>query len=122
MKTLALGVVSALAFVSAAFAGEPSSGDVRNYKPFGAFNFVVGDTRFSGYFIPGPDRCDVDIKQADAGGETLAVRPRRMTFQIAAAGRNELDAGPDAVLAVACAEDARTLQFAPQNRFSAARN
>ena len=123
MKTLALAAASALALVSAASAGDHSEimRGVHSTKPMAAFNMVVGDARFVGYFVPGPDRCDVNVFQVSADDETLRVAPRRMVLEIAAGGRNELDAGPDAALAIACTADADALKLAPQRRFNAAK-
>ena len=123
MKTLTLAFVSAMAFVSSVSAEDHSElmRHVLSFKPMAGFNVVVGDARFVGYFVQGPDRCDVTVFQAAADDETLTVKPRRMVLEIAAGGRNELDAGPDAALAIACTADSDALKLAPQGRMKAAK-
>ena len=46
---------------------------VATYKPMAGFNHVVGGERFVGYFLAGPDRCDVTVFQARADDEALAT-------------------------------------------------
>lgn len=123
MKTLPLAFASAMAFVSSVSAADHTAlmRQVRSFKPMAGFNVVVGDARFVGYFVKGPDRCDVTVFQANADDEALAVKPRRMVLQIAAGGRNELYAGPDAALAIACTADADALKLARQGRVNAAK-
>ena len=123
LKTLALAAASALALVSSACAGDHSEimRGVHTAKPMAAFNMVVGGARFVGYFVAGPGRCDVTVFQAGADDEALKVAPRRMVLQIAAGGRSELDAGPDAALAIACTADADAIKLAPQGRLNAAK-
>ena len=87
---------------------------VATYKPAAGFNHVVGDMRFVGYFLAGPDRCDVTLFTARADDETLAVPVRRSLLQIAAGGRSEIEAGPDSALAIACTADADVIKVAPQ--------
>ena len=123
MKTFVLAAASALALLSAASAEDHVAlmHKVHSVKPLAGFTIVVGDARFVGYFVKGPDRCDVTVYQASADDEALTVKPRRMVLQIAAGGRNELDAGPDAALAIACTADADALKLAPQGRLNAAK-
>lgn len=122
MKSLFLAA-SALALVSTASAADHSGlmRQVQSVNPMAGFNVVVADMRFVGYFLKGPDRCDVTIFEAKADDEALNVLPRRMVLQIAAGGRSELDAGPDSALAVACSADADALKLAPQGRLNAAK-
>ena len=70
------------------------SASVATYKPIAGFNHVVGDSRFVGYFLAGPERCDVTVFEARADDEALAAPPTRMVLQIAAGGRSEIDARP----------------------------
>src|ERR1700679_3566304 len=76
---------------SASLAGAADRGDylasVATYGPMAGFTKVVGDTRFVGYFLAAPDRCDVPVFQAPAGDDRLAAPARRMIIQIAAGGR-----------------------------------
>ncbi len=123
MKTLTVAAAFALALASTASATDHAQlmRQVRSFKPMAGFNVVIGGARFVGYFTPGPGRCDVTVFQAAADDEALSVAPRRMVLQIAAGGRNELDAGPDAALAIACTGDADALKLAPQARLRAAK-
>ena len=123
MKILTFAAAVALALASAAEATDhaPLMRQVSSVKPMAGFNVVVGDVRFVGYFLAGPERCDVTVFEAGAEDEALKVAPRRMVLQIAAGGRNELDAGPDSALAIACTGDADALKLAPQTRLRAAR-
>ncbi len=90
------------------------SASVATYKPMAGFNHVVGDSRFVGYFLTGPERCDVTVFEARADDKALAAPPTRMVLQIAAGGRSEIDAGPDAALAIARTGDADAIKIAPQ--------
>jgi hypothetical protein len=87
---------------------------VATYKPMAAFNHVVGDVRFVGYFLAGPQRCDVSVFVAPAKDAPLPDPPRRMILQIAAGGRSELGVGPGAALAIACTADADAIKIASQ--------
>ena len=115
IKTL-LSVAAVLSATSLAGAGSHSelTRSVASYKPMAGFNHVVGDTRFVGYFLAGPDRCDVTLFTAGADDESLTAPARRTVLQIAAAGRSEIDAGPDSALAIACNADANAILIAPQ--------
>ena len=88
---------------------------VATYKPMAAFIHVVGARRFVGYFLAGPGRCDVTVFQAGADDEALKIAPRRIVLQIAAGGRGELEAAPEAALAIACTVDADAIKIAPQS-------
>ena len=94
---------------------------VATYQPMAGFNQIVGNERFVGYFLAGPDRCDVTVLQARADDDALSLPPRRMVLQIAAGGRSELDAGFDAALAIACTIDADAIKIAPQSKRDVAR-
>ncbi|MDE3177985.1 MAG: hypothetical protein KGM15_17940 [Pseudomonadota bacterium] len=118
IKTLAL--IAAAAALPAAAVADPRP-LVSTYKPMAGFNHVVGGERFVGYFLAGPDRCDVTLFQARADDEALPVAPRRLVLQIAAGGRSELDAGLGAALAIACTADADAIKIAPQTGREAAR-
>ena len=122
-KSLTSAAALMLALVSTASATDHASlmSQVSSYKPLAGFSLVVGDARFVGYFVSGPGRCDVTVFQAASDDETLKIAPRRMVLEIAAGGRNELDAGPDAALAIACTADADALKLAPQTRERAAK-
>lgn len=122
-KSLPLAAAFALALASTASATDHEAlmRRVSSFKPLAGFSLVVGDARFVGYFTSGPERCDVTVFQAAADDEALRIAPRRMVLQIAAGGRNELDAGPDAALAIACTVDADAIKLAPQTRLRAAK-
>ena len=111
-----LAAAAMLSAASATFAAPHSeiTRTVATYKPMAGFNHVVGDTRFIGYFLAGPDRCDVTVFTSRADDEALTVPARRSLFQIAAGGRNEIEAGPDSALAIACSIDADVIKVAPQ--------
>ena len=111
-----LATSALLGAVSAAAAGSHADAmkQVATYKPMAGFNHVVGDMRFVGYFLQGPDRCDVTVFEARAEDDRLTVPPRRLVLQIAAADRSELEAGPDSALAIACTVDADAIKIAPQ--------
>jgi hypothetical protein len=123
MKTVTSAAAFALAFASPASAMVHAQlmRQVSSFKPMAGFNTTVGDIRFVGYFTTGSARCDVTVFEAAADDEALKVAPRRMVLQIAAGGRNEIDAGPDAALAIACTGDADALKLAPQARLRAAK-
>jgi hypothetical protein len=111
--TLAIALLGSSAFADAGNHALQMS-MVSTYKPMAGFIQVVGDTRFVGYFLAGPDRCDVTVLQARADDEALAAAPRRTEISIAAGGRSELDAGPNSALAIACTIDADAIKVAPQ--------
>jgi len=118
MKTAKILLSAAVVLGAVSLAGAATHADlvktVATYKPMAGFIHVVGDTRFVGYFLPGPDRCDVTLFQAGANDEALATPARRTLLQIAAGGRSEIDAGPDSALAIACTADADAILIAPQ--------
>jgi hypothetical protein len=87
---------------------------VSTYKPMAGFNHVIGPTRFVAYFLSGPDRCRVTVFTAAADDEALAPSPRRIEFDLAAGGRNEIPAGDGSALAIACTADADAIKVAPQ--------
>jgi hypothetical protein len=87
---------------------------VSTYKPMAGFNHVVGPTRFVGYFLSAPDRCRVTVLTAAADDEVLVQPPRRIEFDLAAGGRNEIPAGDGSALAIACTADADAIKVAPQ--------
>jgi hypothetical protein len=87
---------------------------VSTYKPTAGFNHIVGPTRFVGYFLSGPDRCRVTVFTAAANDEALVQPPRRIEFDLAAGGRNEISAGEGSALAIACTADADAIKVAPQ--------
>src|SRR5579871_747414 len=89
-------------------------GSVSTYKPMAGFNHVIGPTRFVGYFLSGPDRCRVTVITAAADDEELVQAPRRIEFDLAAGGRNEIPAGEGSALAIACTADADEIKLAPQ--------
>jgi hypothetical protein len=95
---------------------------VSTYKPMAGFNHVVGPTRFVGYFLAAPDRCRVTVFTAAADDEALVTPPRRIEFDLAAGGRNELAAGDGSALAIACTADADLIKIAPQRRSITAEN
>lgn len=119
MKLLISTTVSVALAASVAFAvagDHPSlTNCVSTYRPTAGFNKVIGNSRFVGYFLTGPDRCDVTVSVTRADDEALSTPPRRMLLQIAAGGRSELDAGPNSALAIACTVDADAIKLAPQN-------
>jgi hypothetical protein len=114
--TTVLAAAAALAAAAPALAGSHADlmQTVATYKPMAGFIHVVDGTRFVGYFLAGPDRCDVTLFTAGADDETLATPPRRLVLQIAAGGRSELEAGADSALAIACTADADAIKIAPQ--------
>jgi hypothetical protein len=95
---------------------------VSTYRPMAGFNHVVGPTRFVGYFLSGPDRCRVTVFTAAADDEALVQPPRRIEFDLAAGGRNEIPAGDGSALAIACTADADAIKVAPQQLPIAAGN
>lgn len=109
-------ILGAWASLTLAIAAPRSdlSNSVATYKPMAGFNHIVDESRFIGYFLAGPKRCDVTIFQARADDEGLIAPPNRMVLQIAAGGRSEIDAGHDAALAIACTLDADAIKVAPQ--------
>jgi hypothetical protein len=109
----AAALTAAASLAGAAPHAEPMN-SVATYKPMAAFNHVVGGVRFVGYFLAGPDRCDVTLFQARADDEALATPAQRLVLEIAAGGRSELEAGPNSALAIACTADADALKIAPQ--------
>ncbi len=115
---IAIGALAVLGPVSLAVADSHADymKRVATYKPMAGFNHVVGGERFVGYFLAGPDRCDVTVFQARADDESLTSPPRRFVLQIAAGGRSELEAGSMAALAIACTADADAIKIAPQIR------
>ncbi len=119
-----LAVISTAASLSAPVGAENHPSPMKvvsTYKPMAGFNHVVGAERFVGYFLAGPDRCDVTVLQARADDDALSRAPRRMVLQIAAGGRSELDAGFGAALAIACTVDADAIRIAPQSKRDVAR-
>jgi hypothetical protein len=88
------------------------------YKPMGGFNYVVGPTRFVGYFLQVPGLCRVTVFKAGADDEALISPPERVEIDIAAAGRSELAAGDGSALAIACTADADAIKIAPQRRMT----
>jgi hypothetical protein len=88
---------------------------VSTYKPMAGFNYVVGPTRFVGYFLRAPGLCRVTVFKAGADDEALISPPERMEVDIAAAGRSELTAGDGSALAIACTADADAIKIAPQH-------
>jgi hypothetical protein len=87
---------------------------VASYKPAAGFVHVVGDTRFVGYFLAAPNRCDVTVFEARADDDRLTGPVRRMVIQIAAGNRSEISDGMDSALAIACTADADALLIAAQ--------
>jgi hypothetical protein len=87
---------------------------VATYKPMAGFNHVVGPTLFVGYFLPSPGRCRVTVFTAAADDEARVQPPRRIEFDLAAGGRNEIPAGDGSALAIACTADADAIKVAPQ--------
>jgi len=87
---------------------------VATYKPLAGFNHVVGKARFVGFFLSAPGLCDVTVFEAVADDESLAAPPLRVEYKIAAGGREEIDAGDGAALAIACTIDADAIKIAPQ--------
>ncbi len=117
--------IGAATFASSAIAAADTHAEylrlVAAYRPMAAFNHVVGDMRFVGYFLSGPDRCDVTVFQAHADDEALTTPPRRYELQIAAGGRSEIEAGPGSAIAIACTADADAIKIAPQFKHDLAR-
>jgi len=113
MDHLILSGWASITLAVAAPHNERSSA-VSGYKPMAGFNHVVGDYRYVGYFLAGPDRCDVTVFQLLADDDQLGVPPVRMALQVAAGGRSEIDAGTGAALAIACTSDADAIKIAPQ--------
>jgi hypothetical protein len=122
-RKLALGVIAAAALVSAATAQTHAQylASVASYKPMAAFDHEVGDVKFVGYFLAGPDRCDVTVVEARIDDSGLAFAPRHISLQIAAGGRSELPAGVDSSLAIACTAEADAIRIAPQAHMRAAK-
>jgi len=118
MKIVKLLLTASVLATVASLAGAASHREllrtVSTYKPAVGFNHVVGGERFVGYFLAGPDRCDVTVFQAHADDDRLATPARRFVLEIAAGGRSEIDVGPDSALAIACTADADLIKIAPQ--------
>ena len=122
IKVVAL--MTTASFLSAPVGAETHANymkQVATYKAMSGFNHVVGSERFVGYFLAGPERCDVTVLQARADDEALIIAPRRIVMQIAAGSRSELDAGFGAALAIACTVDADAIRIAPQSKREVAR-
>ena len=119
MNTLKIALAAAAILSSAAPVPAETHADltkrVATYKSMAGFSHVVGDRRFVGYFVADPARCDVTVIEARADDEALKTAPRRTVMQIAASGRSELEAGPDAALVIACTVDADAIKIAPQS-------
>jgi hypothetical protein len=120
-----VGIVAGLAafLAPAALAAAGGHADrlasVATYKPMAAFNHVIEGVRFNGYFLAGPERCEVTLFQTRVDDESLTSTPRRLVLPIAAGDRSEIGVDPDHALAIACTADADAIKIAPQVAFSA---
>ena len=111
--------LATMAVAGAARSNETPDGQlarVTAYQPLQPFTYEVDDTRFLGYFLRSPDRCDVTVTQERADSDAPNTPPSRFKLLIAAGERAELPAGRDAALAIACAAHANAIKIAPQSR------
>lgn len=108
---------------AAAFAGRAGHGEhlarVAAYEPMQAFNQIVGETQFIGYFLAAEDACEVTVMVSVAGDERLTAEPRRIDLVIKAADRSEIAADEDRVLAIGCTVDADEIRVVDLSRSEA---
>lgn len=93
---------------------------VATYRSAQGFSAVVGDKRFTGFFIAKPGACRVTLIVSRADDEQLRQAPQRLEFALGAANVIQISAGGGQALGVACTAEADTVKVASLHRAAAA--
>ena len=62
---------------------------ISTYGPMAGFNYVVGPTRFVGYFLRAPGMCRVVVFEAEADDEALVSPPERVKIDHAPSSQRQ---------------------------------